>query len=117
MLTHRSPGVGQLASVTHGVQTSTVTGRQVSLFQRNSDGASVIADGKASAGGRATGAVVLGGKGAPSRAVYHRDFWRMAPKKLETDAAAGTVTLAYWPVEAGAMSFLPLDRSRLVGGH
>jgi hypothetical protein len=86
-----------------------ISGRQISLFQRNSDGVSLTVDGAASTGGRAIGAVALAGKGRPAQAVYLRDFWRMAPKKLEADAAAGTVTFSYWPDEAGAMSFLPRE--------
>jgi hypothetical protein len=84
-----------------------VSGRQLALIQHSSDGAGLTVDGKASTGIRSTGAVLLKGK-APV-AFYHRDFWQMAPKKIEADAAAGTVTFSYWPAEAGAMSFLPRE--------
>lgn len=85
-----------------------VGGKMVKLVQRSSDGADLTVDGKASSGRRSIGAVVLNGK-AGATALYHRNFWQMAPKTMEADAAAGTVSFSYWPTEAGAMSFLPRE--------
>lgn len=84
-----------------------VSGRKLGLVQYSSDRAALTVDGKATTGTHAAGAVILQGK--MPIAFYHRDFWQMAPKKLEADAATGTVTFSYWPVEAGAMSFLPRE--------
>lgn len=96
-------------SASAALDAGAVTGATIALFQRNADAVDATTDGKALKGGRASGAVRLEGAGRPAITVYHRDFWRMAPKKLEADAAAGTVAFSYWPAEAGAMSFLPRE--------
>ncbi len=96
------------ASATVELDKRELTGRALTIYQRSSDHADATADGKPTAGRRATGAVLFSGS-AGKTAVYHRDFWRMAPKKLVADAASGTVTFFYWPAEAGAMSFLPRE--------
>lgn len=85
-----------------------VAGKKVSLLQGSSDGAALTVDGNTSTGRRSLGAVSLVGTGGTT-ALYHRDFWQMAPKKLEADAKAGTVTYSYWPGEAGVMGFLPRE--------
>jgi hypothetical protein len=106
----------RLHGPTNGFETATVeldgkavTGRKIALFQSSSDSVGLTVDGKESAGRRSSGAAVLKGKSAAPIAFYHRDFWQMAPKKVEADAAAGTATFSYWPAEAGAMSFLPRE--------
>jgi hypothetical protein len=86
-----------------------VTGKQIALLQRSSDGAELTVDGQASRGARSIGAVVFSGGTNVPLGFYHRDFWQMAPKKLVADATAGTVTVSYWPAESGAMSFLPRE--------
>ena len=85
------------------------SGKHVSLHQPHPDGASLVVDGRESTGRRGNGGVILAAPGKPSCAVYHREFWQMAPKKLIADASTGTVSFAYWPTEAGPMSFLPRE--------
>lgn len=41
--------------------------------------------------------------------VYHRDLWKLHPKKIEADAATGSLTFHYWPKEAGAMDWRPRE--------
>ena len=84
-----------------------LSGKQLALFQRSPDVAESSADAKPSKGKRSTGAVVLKGKTPAS--IYHRNFWQMAPKKIDVDATASAVTFSYWPAESGAMSFLPRE--------
>lgn len=87
----------------------TVSGSQVALFQRSPDGVDLTVDGKQSTGVRSIGAVVLGGGTSAPLTLYERDFWQMAPKKVEVDAPAGAVVFSFWPEGIGAMSFLPRE--------
>lgn len=87
----------------------TIAGKKMTVFQSSSDHAVLTVDGKTSGGARSIGAVMLSGGTNVPLALYHRDFWQMAPKKLDVDVVAGTLTFSYWPAEAGAMSFLPRE--------
>lgn len=102
------PGAGY-ESATVALDGKAVSGSKISLHQPNADGANLFVDGRESEGTRGNGAVSFAAAGKPTVAVYHREFWQMAPKKLVADAAAGTVSYSYWPTEAGAMSFLPRE--------
>jgi len=104
----RLPGPGyESASV--ALDGTPVSGRTVVVEQPCFEAATVVADGARSAGRHCNGGVTLAAAGRPTVAVHHVDFWQMAPKKLEADAATGTVRFSYWPTEAGAMSFLPRE--------
>jgi hypothetical protein len=98
---------GGCDSVSVELDGKAVAGARVTLAQPSSEIAALTADGKSLAGARGSGVAALKGK-APV-AFYHRDFWQMAPKAIEADAAAGTVTYSFWPEAAGAMSFLPRE--------
>lgn len=104
----QSPQAGY-ESVAAELDGQVAAGRQISLIQRSPDGADLTVDGKAASGRHSIGAVRFGNKAGASLALYHRDFWQMAPKKLTADASAGAVTFSYWPAEAGVMSFLPRE--------
>lgn len=62
------------------------------------------------AGRRAGGAVSLSGD-AGHTTVMHRGLWRMAPKQVDLDPAAGSMTFHYWPRSAGTMSWKPDEDS------
>jgi hypothetical protein len=101
------PGAGYSSAAVE-LDGKIVSGRQVALSQRNPARAQVTADGQVTSGQRSIGAVQLQAK-AGALTVYQRNFWQMAPKSMEIDASAGTVSIDYWPSSAGAMSFLPRE--------
>ncbi len=100
---------GGYESATVALDGKTIVGTRIGVQQPSPEGANVLADGTATVGRRSNGSVSFHAAGKPTVAVYHREFWQMAPKKFVADADAGTVTYSYWPTEAGAMSFLPRE--------
>lgn len=85
------------------------SGPGLTLLQTNADYAQLTLDASVTRGARSIGAVRLSKNVSDTVTFYERDFWQMAPKKIQADAASGTVTFSYWPSEAGVMSFLPRE--------
>lgn len=82
---------------------------KLSLFQVDEDLAVAKSGSEiAATGRRASGAASLEREGG-AISVYHRDLWRLHPKAIEADAAAGTFTVNYWPREAGDMDWRPRE--------
>jgi len=107
-ITFSLPGGPYRRVAVDGDRRTCAQGKTIALHQKASDYFDVTVDGKqGNPGRRCTGAVQFSGRG--NTTVFHRDLWRMNPKKIAADAAAGTVAFSYWPKEAGVMSFLPRE--------
>lgn len=99
---------GAFGKATAQIDTTPITGNKLSIFQRNPDGVLVDIDGKSNKGIRSNGAIVLQGS-ERSLGIAHLNFWQMAPKQIDFDAKAGTLTYSYWPSASGDMSYLPRE--------
>ncbi len=104
-------GIGTMgvASGTVSLDGKEAMGGSISIYQRSPDGYLSQVGGDSKQGFRSNGAVVLARRQGAPVGIQHVNFWQMAPKKLDLDVKAGTLTYSYWPSEAGAMSFLPRE--------
>lgn len=81
----------------------------LAIQQIDEDGAVVTEGKKAIATGHRASGVASLTTDTGEATVFHRDFWRMHPKKIEADAARSSLTFHYWPKEAGAMGWRPSE--------